>query len=385
MPLAPRYTWGRNRWPVYFWRGVGIVILAILVVADLSPRPVLFTNELSFEVVQQMEKAGEVCRGTLDSEGSSCPTEVWKACHMAKRKLDDSHEIPTREEERSTMYLCDAAVIADASELGAALASRYGDEYFREGFYRIIETDRGRASFLAFHSLVDREFSDLARISFTSQSVRPLSLSSLYDQASNPYMDDKSPKPGETVKKLRALLSSISDAFRPYRNYGLDDSPSGRDYWASGVNPWGESSSFVNIQGIPERNCSMARIAIREKRLGWKKSLDNCLHLSDICEKRSDRFSASCSFSKGAAEFENMWQMLPEVCAMTYEKVNEPTEDTCHQAALAICEYRNVSPEDEWLDQLISMRDFACTAASRTSDLQFVKVGERVPEYGPPF
>lgn len=373
MPLAPRYTWGRNRWPVYFWRGVGIVIIAILVTADLSPRPVLFTNELSFEVVQQMEEAGDVCRGARDSEGSSCAVEVWKACHMAKQELDNSHEMPTKASEIAASYLCDAAVIADASELGAVLASRYGDEYFREGFYKITETDRGNASFLAFHDLVNSEFDGLVRVSFTNPSFRSLSSLKLSDLASNPYIVTK-PKLSETSIKLNTLLSSISDFFEPYRNYGSGDSPSGRDWWVMNVNPWKKSDGFVNIQGIPEQNCSTARIAVREKRLGWKKSLDNCLHSADACEKRADRFSASCSFSKGAAEFENMWQMLPEVCAMTYEKVNEPTEDTCHQAALDICEYEFVSPEDEWLGQLISMRDFACTAASRTPDLQFVKM-----------
>ena len=91
--------------------------------------------------------------------------------------------------------------------------------------------------------------------------------------------------------------------------------------------------------GLVERYLEMARIAVRENQHGWEGLLDRCRHLADAC----------------------------------------------HQAALAICEYRNVSPEDEWLDQLISMRDFACAAASRTPDLQFVKVDERVPEYRPRF
>lgn len=351
MPLAPRYTWGRNRWPVYFWRGVGIAIVVLLVAADLSSRPVLFTSELSFEVVKQMEEAGEVCGGARDSEESSCAAEVWKACHMVKWELDNSQEMPTREMDRAAVYLCDAAVIADAGGLGMALASRYRDRYFREGFYRIIETDRGNASFLAFHSLVDLELYSLYRASFKNQSISD-----------------------ETAMKLHALLLYIYDFFEPYRIYGLGDSPSGRDWWLADVNPWEDSSSFVNIQGILEQNCSTARMAVRERRLGWNKSLDSCLHLADACNKRSDGLSASCSLAKGAAEFENMWQELPEVCAMVYERVEESTEDTCHQAALDICKHKLVSPEDEWLGQLISMREFACTAASRTPDLKFVKI-----------
>lgn len=348
MPLAPRYTWGRNRWPVYFWRGVVIAILALLVAADLSPRPVLFTSELSFGVVSQMEEAGEVCRGARDSEESSCAVEVWKACHMAKRELDNSHEMPTRGMGRAAVSLCDTAVIADAGELGAALASRYGDKYFREGYYRITET-RGNDTFLAFHKLYNQE-----------------SQTSYFMMGSN-YMSD------ETTMKLRAQLVSVANFFEPYQIY-VENSPSGRDFWLDGVNHWGESSSFVNIQGIPEQNCSTARIAVRERQLGWDELLDSCLHLADACEKISDKLRASCSVAKEAAEFESMWQKLPEICAMLYKRVEEPIEDDCHQAALDICEYKLVSPEDEWLSQFISMREFACTAASRTPDLRFVQM-----------
>lgn len=345
MPLAPRYTWRRNRWPAYFWRGVVIAILVLLVAADLSPRPVLFTSELSFEVVSQMEEAGEVCRGDRDSKGSSCAVEVWKACHMAKLELANSHEMPTRGMDRAAVSLCDTGVIADAGELGAALALRYGDKYLRKGFYRITET-RGNDTFLAFHKLYNH--------------------ASNFKIGSN-YMSD------ETIMKLRTLLVSVFDFSKPYQIY-VENSPSGRDFWPDGINHWGESFSFVDIQGILERNCSTARIAVRERRLGWDELLDSCLHLADACEKISDRLSASCSVAKETAEFESMWQKLPEICAMLYERVEETIGDACHQAALDICEYKLVAPEDEWIGQFISMREFACTAASRTPDLRFVQM-----------
>lgn len=397
MPLAPRYTWGRNRWPAYFWRGVVIAILVLLVAADLSPRPVLFTSELSFEVVSQMEEAGEVCRGDRDSKGSSCAVEVWKACHMAKLELDDSHEMPTGGMARAAGKLCDAAVIADAGELASALASRYGDKYFRKGFYKITETgrvlssslvfrggqgwitqsielnDTSNRSFLAFQDLLDIEFYTLYNISFTISGQRHPDWPKLYYQA-HKLSTIVGSMSDDTVVKLRALLSNISDFFEPYRNYGSYQLPSLEDYWEVNANPWKESSSFVNIQGIVERNCSVARIAARERGLSWDKLLHRCLHLADICEMRSDGFTASCSLAKGAAEFENLWQKLPKICVMTYERVEETIGDACYQAALDICEYKLVSPEDEWLDQLISMREFACTAASRTPDLRFVQM-----------
>lgn len=86
-----------------------------------------------------------------------------------------------------------------------------------------------------------------------------------------------------------------------------------------------------------------------------------------------------------------MWQRLPEVCAPAEgndeqlasaeetSNIGEPASDACYQAALAICEYQNVPPDDEWVDQLIQMRDFACAAAARTPDLQYVKIDDRVP------
>ena len=132
-------------------------------------------------------------------------------------------------------------------------------------------------------------------------------------------------------------------------------------------------------------------MSARENRHGWNELLNRCFQLADDCTNRTDNFSVSCSLAKGAAEFESMWQRLPEFCApaenndeqLTNDEktsnIEEPARDVCYGAALAICLYRSVSSEDEWVDQLISMRDFACAAAARTPDLQYVKVDDRVP------
>ena len=374
MPIAPRYTWGQSKWPVYFWRSVGVIILVLLVPANLPHQPVTFTAELPFEVVQQMEKAGKACHDARDSGGSSCATEVWKTCHIANQYVENKDIV---------RYLCYYAVKADAAELGIALASRYGDEYYRSGWFETVKTDEGESSFILFKDLVD--------------SILVITLG-FHDL------------PNDTWKKLGALQSSIRYFFHPYHPYRGHEAavppklraagirPS-QDLGAIGINFWEEPSNVIYAHGITEQNCTMARLAVREDQPGWAELLDRCFQLADDCANRADSFSVSCSLAKGAAKFESMWQRLPEICApaegneeqlASAEKTSnigepagteEPSGDACYQAALAICEYQNVSPDDEWIDQLISMRDFACAAAARTPDLQYVKVDDRVPSH----
>ena len=371
MPIAPRYTWGQSKWPVYFWRSVGVIILVLLVPANLLHQPVIFTAELPFEVVQQMEEAGKACRDARDSGGSSCATEVWKTCHIANQYVENKDIV---------RYLCYYAVKADAAELGVALASRYGDEYYRGGWFETVKTDEGESSFLLFKDLVNSGY---------------LISQGFYDL------------PDDTWQKLGALRSSVRYFFRPYRGYGAAVPPKlqaagirpsqSQDLGAIGINFWEEPSSLIYAHGITEQNCRSARLAARENQLGWDELLDRCFQLAGDCTNRADSFSVSCSLAKGAAEFESMWQRLPEVCVpaegndeqlASAEKTSnieemagteETSGDTCYQAALAICEYQNVPSDDEWIDQLVSMRDFACAAASRTPDLQYVKIDDRVP------
>ena len=376
MPIAPRYTWGQSKWPIYFWRSVGIVILVFFLATDTQKQPVTFTADLPFEVVQQMEEAGQACRGARDSGRSSCGVEVWKACHVANQSVENLDKVPAK---RVTIvkYLCDHAVVADAAELGIALASRYGDEYYRGGWFETVKTDEGESSFLLFKDLVDSGY------------IPPPGYFVLS---------------GNTRQKLGALRSSIRYFFRPYRGYGAAVPPKlqaagilpSQDLGAIRINFWKEPSDAIYSNRITELNCTSARIAVRENRLGWDELLDYCYESADNCEEKTGSFRTSCALAKGAAEFESMWQRLPEVCAVSEgngeqltnaektSNIEEPAGDACYQVALAICKYRNVSPDDQWVEQLISMRDFACAAAARTPDLLYVKIDARVPSHKGP-
>lgn len=392
----------KRRLLAFFWRGVGVVVLLFLVAADLPPQPVIVTEDLSFEVVRQMEEASEACRATSDSDESSCTSEVWKACHMADQDLRNLKGSSSLGEMSAMRYLCDLAVITDARELGMALASKYGNEYFKGGWFKTVKTNEGDASFLLFQDLSYVEL--LVLINFVDTGSPPVGL---FNTWSPPYSiaANLSKYPGyydmsdDTEKKLLTLRSSIKYFFLPNRNSGSTFIPTldaagilvDQDWEAIGRSLWRQPSDLELNHEITEQNCVSARIAVRESRQGWERLLDRCRYLADTCQEKEDSFSVSCSLAKGAAEFESMWQRLPEVCALAGERAEnpasdeEPAADACNQAALAICEYQNVSPEDEWLDQLISMRDFACAAASRTPDLQFVKVDERAPDYRPRF
>ena len=367
---------------VQFRLVLAIALLVLLLYADIPDGPVIVTDELSFEVVNQMEEASRTCRSTSkDSNEASCAGEVWKACHMAKQDLVESREAPTRNDEYAVWYLCDHAVTVNAGDLGMALASRYRNGFFDLGLFKTVEIDEGKASFLLFIDLINSD------------------LYSVYDRsyygelASNPghepdwsrykYMSD------DTEEKLSILLSSIRHYLHPYRDYGSAGYSllyarglrEEQDLQSLGNNLWQEPSGAIYAHSITEQSCLSARVATRENQLGSDELLDRCFQLADDCINRTDSFSVSCSLAKGVAKFESMWQRLPEICATSDERIEESAGDVCYGAALAICKYQNVSPDDEWIDQLISMRDFACAAAARTPDLLYVKVDDRVPSH----
>ena len=404
--LVSRQSWLERSWQKFarvlnFRIVVAIVLLVLLLYADMPDGPVIVTDELSFEVVNQMEEAGRVCRLASEAaNGTTCAGEVWKACHLAKQDLANSSAMATEYEEHTVGYLCDHAVTADAGVLAMALASRYRKEFFGRGWFKTVNIDAGKDSFLLFLDLFRSDFLRLSGLSFefsylASNPGEPSKISR-YDYTSD-----------DSEQKLLILLSSIGYHLRPYRsyNYGSVHYPNlaargvreDQNLWAIGENRWVKPSGLEFSHEIIEQNCTMARLAARENQSGWDELLDGCFQLADDCANRADSFSVSCSLAKGAAEFESMWQRLPEVCATSEGNdeqlastertsnieeptgVGEPASDACYQAALAICEYQNVSPDDEWIDQLISMRDFACAAAARTPDLLYVKIDDRVP------
>ena len=115
-PMPPR-TRKKSKWFSFSLRGIGVIVLLFLVSADLPPQPVIVTEELSFEVVNQMKEAGRICRSAnQDSNETSCAGEVWKACHLAGQTLDNFKGSPSLGDVQAIMYLCDLAVIADAGE-----------------------------------------------------------------------------------------------------------------------------------------------------------------------------------------------------------------------------------------------------------------------------
>ena len=398
-PKPPR-TRKKRKWLRFSWRGIGVIVLLFLVAADLPPRPVIVTDELSFEVVKQMEKAGRVCRSAIqDSNETSCAGEVWKACHLAKQDLNNSNEITTRNDERVVQYLCNRAVIVDAGDLGLALASRYENEFWGWGWFITVKTNEGDASFLLFIDLVTSEFYRLSGLPIGFGEMASLPGHDEPEWSRYAYVSD------DTEEKLLILLSSIRYYLRPYRGY---DSVLDRNLEARGMleypnllslvgNRWEEPSGLVSNHEITEQNCTVARLAARENQLSSDELLDRCFQSAYNCVNRADRFSVYCALAKGTAEFENMWQRLPEVCAPTEgsdeqptnaektSNIGEPTSDACYQAALAMCKYRNVSPDDQWIKQLILMRNFACAAAARTPDLQYVKIDDRLPYHRVPY
>ena len=312
------------------------------------------------------------------------------------------------------MYLCDLAVIADSRDLAKSLAFRYRDRYYIGGWFKTVKVDEGNTSFLLFQDLLSVELGALVNpvksgtnLGGNGLITTPADFATYNLRKYSGYTDMSD----DTRKKLLALRSSVRYSFGSYSGLG---SYYHGDFYAVGIredqswkgigsNLWQQPPGSAHSNEIAEQSCRRARLAVRENQFGWDGLLDHCFQVADDCVNRAGSFSVSCSLAKGAAEFESMWQRLPEVCATSEgndeqlasaEKtsnieepagveeptgVDAPSGDVCYQAALAICEYQNVSPDDEWIDQLISMRDFACAAAARTPDLLYVKIDDRVP------
>lgn len=157
-PQSARVRGKRSRRAVYFWRVAGAVMLVLLMSsffdlrADPSPRVVHVTAELSFEVVSQLNNAAGACSADRGFDVSSCAVEVWKSCHMARDSIENSSEPVAKGERNAAEFLCDAAVVADAGELASVLASRYGEEYYRQSQFYIPGFSRN--PFNLFHDLV---------------------------------------------------------------------------------------------------------------------------------------------------------------------------------------------------------------------------------------
>ena len=379
-PRSARARGKRSGRAAWFRRVAGAVVLVLFMSvfldlrADPSPRVVHVTAELSFEVVSQLDEAVGACRADKGFEGSSCAVEVWKSCHLAKQALEESGQSLANGKRNAAGFICDAAVVADAGELAKVLAFRYGEEYYRQNLFYIPKFSGN--PFNMFHDLVDLEF----LILHASSAGYPKD-ADLFDSyyigvrlgsSSRNYPKYRAISP-ETVDKLRLLEDAIWDFFRPYRTLKrfTQATQSLGSVPEVGANPWLEpDAEFLDTESGAERLCRQARQAARESHLRWQQDVDSCLSEAVSCQNRHSTHRALCSLEAGAAEFERMWQELPDICAAADDITEEYSSDSCRTAALAVCDYRHISPNDRWLGQLISMKDFACATAADTPELR---------------
>ena len=379
-PRSARLRGKRSGRAVWSWRVAGAVMLVLFMSgfldlrADPSPRAVLVTAELSFEVVSQLDDAVGACRADRGFEGLSCAVEVWKSCHLAKQALEESGENLADGKRNAAGFLCDAAVVADAGELASVLAFRYGEEYYRQNLFYIPKFSGN--PFNMFHDLVDLEFRILDASSAgypkDAEKADSYNVGVRLGGSSRNYPKYRAIS-AETVDKLRLLEDAIRDFFRPYRT--LKRFTRATESLGSvpevGANPWlVPDAEFLKADPGAERLCRQARQAARENHLRWQQDIDSCLSEAASCQNRHSANRAPCSPEAGAAEFERMWQELPAVCAAADDITEEYSSDACRSAALAVCDYRHISPNDHWLGQLISMRDFACATAGDTPELR---------------
>lgn len=355
--------------------GVGVAYICFLDLrADPSARAVFVTAELSFEVVSQLDEAVGACRADKGFEGSSCAVEVWKSCHLAKQALEESGQSLANGKRNAAGFICDAAVVADAGELAKVLAFRYGEEYYRQNLFYIPKFSGN--PFNMFHDLVDLEFLILHASSAgypkDADIIDSYNIGVRLGGSSRNYPKYRAISP-ETIDKLRLLEDAIWDFFRPYRTLKrfTQETQSLGSVPEVGANPWLEpDAEFLDTESGAERLCHQARETARENHLRWQQDVDSCQSEAASCHNRHNTNRAPCSPEAGAAEFERMWQELPDICSAAEDITEQYGSDSCRSAALAVCDYRYISPNDRWIGQLISMRDFACATAADTPELR---------------
>ena len=365
--------------------GVVIVLVTLLVTVWLVPGP-----ELSGDTVRQIDRAEEACSLGMDaSHRSECSDEVWKACHTSRAFSEEQGELRAGKYFEVSMYICDLAVLADAGELASVLADRYDKDFEKTGFYPPLDGLNSRGDgiaentifvrwFILFHDLVNLEFSILYE---TSPSPNNLFLKDLIAKRNSEladsygelplYLENREKYPIysnfslETKKALRNLTDSVADYFDEFR--GTASLP------VTGVNPkvgenlWEHNTAEMSeLPDTVKQICDEARVAIRDRSDELQEDLSNCLKAGEFCGHAWPASSIECSLESGTAEFENMWQRLPDIC-FTANEITDTGDDECRDAALAMCDYQLVSPEDDWIGQLVSMRDFACGVAGKIS------------------
>ena len=377
--------------------GTVIVLVTILVTVWLVPEP---EPEPSGDTIEQVGKASEVCSLGLGApDRSDCSVEAWKACHIAQQYFDESIDDPKIEHVDSAMYICDLAVLADAGELASVLADRYGEDFEREGRYklgneilirRIPGDDRldgerfyegyivPNESFVFFHDLADFEFLVLNDFSDDKHYETKAYQSQAGENADSidfpKFIDSRERYPfyytfsAATIEILSNFTSSVENYFE-YKIFIIG--PHRKIVPVVGEDPW-QKVSTSEVPDSVKQICDDTRKSIRERAFDTQESLDNCLGATKTCADVSPGSSTACSLVAGAVEFESDWQQLPEICS----KANRPDEtgvDECRSTAMEMCQYQLVSSQDYWIGQLISMNDFACATAGHIRALVISK------------
>ena len=335
-------------------------MLSLLLASDLPPRSIMVTSELSAEIVRQIDKASDTCSLGVDvTDSSVCSNEVWKVCHVARKFSEEQGELEADKHFEASMYICDLAVLADVGELSSVLYDRYEENFLRKGVYISLGDGEymATADFILFHDLINLELRVLYETSYSSFLFLPL-----YDTYRNNY-PLYSNFSTETKIVLRNLTNSIADLIE---GFGISGS-----YDATGIvpkvghNPWQSNSvEIVKLQDVVKQICEGSRIEIREGHPDAQNNFDNCLRASEICNHTKPDSKFKCSSEAGTVEFENNWQNLPDICSAANE-TDDTGNDECREVALSMCDYELVSPEDKWIGQLISIRDFACGLAGK--------------------
>lgn len=349
---------------------------------------------------KQAREAAEVCSADREVYPSSCGPAVWKVCHTRQHetktpkieaaanvlhgitRLSGSmtstaiQEVDADEDiANSARFLCDAAVIAEVSELAFALAYRYGNEYYQ---FQFGWHDRYPAliyPFYLFHESVGYWRSHLKGMVSCSGCGQNDILSPI-DTISFPWLVTKRHHRfnysfREMSTATLSELVPLHDAIRELLSrYGYNSSGSSLPPLPvppalSATQPTGPS---VTPSEVPQV-CEDAVAAARLDASGWETDIQLCQMSAEMCDKDPSTdvlLRERCSSAALAADFERLWQQLPSICiAAGRTTLASPEDDPCQEAAEELCYH----PHRQYLGFSIPeipdnpVEDFTCAAA----------------------
>lgn len=369
-----------RKWRVFLGLGIVVGLVASVLTLVLVRNSGRSKSDLSSETLGLIAEAADVCSGESSAYPSSCGPAVWKACHAARREAEMTRVEAGEDRSNAVLFLCDAAVIAEAGEQAFALVYRYGSQYYQYhwGWYSNAYRPDSHSlpiqsfPFYLFHETLGywRDYLFLLAFCDAACQNRQDTLVSIIlwlQVARNGYKSGFKQMSGATLAVLKPLNEAIRDVLGKYSYYS-----SNRSLSSIPPKPTLTAAQAVVPSVVPSEVPQMCQNAIASARLDtpeWQSDIQRCELSAEMCSQNSEveaSLREECSRLALAADFEGRWQQLPSVCiAAGKTTALDSPDDPCREAAEELCWHPHRQYQGFSLFEIPDnpAEDFTCAAA----------------------